>query len=68
MTKVIGIILIVASVGLAIWGFQVYNNNRAGISIGDAEISAQEKGYTHYILWVAGGICLGSGIAVLVRN
>lgn len=69
MKRTIGILLLVAGIIVAIYGFTKFDRNTSGIEIGDVEISAGDKSGQQqaYILIgvgaiaaIAGGIMLGS--------
>lgn len=68
MKRTMGILLLVAGIALAIYGFTKFDRNTADIEIGDLEISAGDEGgqQNAYILIgvgavaaIAGGIMLG---------
>jgi len=68
MKNIIGIILILASIGLGIWGYQKYEDSRSAITIGKIELTAQKKDTTHWIIWGAGGLSLIIGISLLASR
>ena len=68
MKKVFGTILIVVALGLAIYGYNKYEENQADVSIGDVELSVQEKSNTHLLLWGGGAVALIVGIVLLARK
>ena len=65
MKKAIGIVLVLAAVALGIYGYQQYDQHEADVSIGDIELSVENKDNTHLYLWIAGGVCLIAGIVTL---
>lgn len=69
MKKIIGIILILAGVGFALWGFQQYDDSHKGISIGKLEITAEkDNGSVHLISWGLAAVGLISGIGMLAAG
>ncbi|HKJ44858.1 MAG TPA: hypothetical protein VJ991_03430 [Balneolales bacterium] len=68
MKNFIGVILILASIGLGFWGYKKYEKSRSEISIGKLELSAQKKDSSHWIIWGAGGLSLVIGISLLASK
>lgn len=55
MKRTISIILIIAGVGLAVFGFTKLNDNQADVKIGDLELSAQDQSETNQAYYLIGG-------------
>lgn len=70
MKQVIGIILIIAAIALGYLGYDKMQNSKAGIKIGDLEISASNKtsNESAYILLGLGAVCLLGGIVLISRG
>jgi hypothetical protein len=66
MKKPLGIVLIVAALALGYFGFTKMNNSKAGVKIGDLEISATDQGSNQeaYMLFGAAAVCLIAGLMV----
>ncbi|MFN7118244.1 MAG: hypothetical protein ACK4TA_15695 [Saprospiraceae bacterium] len=73
MKRTMGILLLVAGIALAIYGFTKFDRNTADIEIGDVEINAGNEGGQQeaYILIgvgviaaIAGGVMLGGSRSV----
>lgn len=70
MKQVIGIILIIAAIALGYLGYDKMQNSKAGIKIGDLEISATDKtsNESAYLLLGLGAICLLGGVVLISRG
>jgi hypothetical protein len=70
MKQVIGIILIIAAIALGYLGYDKMQNSKAGIKIGDLEISATNKtsNESAYLLLGLGAICLLGGVVLISRG
>jgi uncharacterized protein (UPF0333 family) len=70
MKQTIGIILIIASLVLGYFGYDKMQNSKAGIKIGELEISATDKSSNEsaYILLGLGAICLLGGVTMISRS
>jgi hypothetical protein len=70
MKQIIGIILIIAAIAMGYLGYDKMQNSKAGIKIGDLEISASNKTSSEsaYILLGLGAVCLLGGIVLLSRG
>ena len=66
MKKPLAIVLIIAAVVLGYLGFTKLQDNRAGIKIGDLEISAEDKGSTQqaYVFFGLAAVALIAGVMV----
>ncbi len=67
MKNSLGIILIIAALVFGYLGYDKMQNSKAGIKIGDLEISATDKSSneTSYIFFGLGVVCLIGGIVML---
>ena len=70
MKQVIGIILIIAAIAMGYLGYDKMQNSKAGIKIGDLEISATDKtsNESAYLLLGLGAICLLGGVVLISRG
>jgi len=70
MKQTIGILLIVAALVLGYLGYDKMQNSKAGIKIGDLEISATDKPSNEqaYILLGLGAVCLLVGGTMISRG
>ncbi len=70
MKSSVGIILIIAALVLGYFGYDKMQNSKAGIKIGDLEISATDKSSNEsaYILFGLGAICLIGGIVTMSKS
>lgn len=69
MKKILGIVLLVGSIGLGYYGFKQYKESQNSIGIGGLEVSLDNKeGKTNGLLFMGAAVLmLGAGI-VLVRK
>jgi hypothetical protein len=70
MKQTIGIVLIIAALAMGYFGYDKMQNSKAGIKIGDLEISATDKSSNEsaYLLLGLGAVCLLGGIVMLSRG
>ncbi|MCB0644986.1 MAG: hypothetical protein KDC44_25245 [Phaeodactylibacter sp.] len=70
MKKGLPILLIVAGIGLGIFGFMRLNDSGGSLEIGDLEISAQDQGQKNsaYILLGGGALCLLAGVRLYSKK
>ncbi len=70
MKQIIGIILIIAAIAMGYLGYDKMQNSKAGIKIGDLEISATNKtsNESAYLLLGLGAVCLLGGVVLLSRG
>lgn len=70
MKQTIGIILIIAALALGYLGYDKMQNSKAGIKIGDLEISASNKtsNESAYLLLGLGAVCLLGGLVMITRS
>jgi len=70
MKQTIGIILIIAAIAMGYLGYDKMQNSKAGIKIGDLEISATNKtsNESAYLLLGLGAVCLLGGVVLLSRG
>ncbi len=70
MKQTVGIILLIAALALGYLGFDKMQNSKAGIKIGDLEISATDKtsNESAYLLMGLGAVCLLGGIVLISRG
>lgn len=70
MKQTFGIILIIAALIFGYLGYDKMQNSKAGIKIGNLEISATDKpsNESAYILLGLGAICLLGGITMISRG
>jgi hypothetical protein len=70
MKQTVGIILLIAALALGYMGFDKMQNSKAGIKIGDLEISATDKtsNESAYLLLGLGAVCLLGGIVMISRG
>lgn len=70
MKQTVGIILLIAALALGYLGFDKMQNSKAGIKIGDLEISATDKtpSESGYLLLGLGAVCLLGGIVMISRG
>ena len=70
MKQTVGIILLIAALALGYLGFDKMQNSKAGIKIGDLEISATDKtsNESAYLLLGLGAVCLLGGIVMISRG
>lgn len=69
MNRILPIVLLVGGVVLGILGFQKMDNSKAGVKIGDLEISAknENKSNAATIYLILGGLLIVGG-AVMMRR
>lgn len=70
MKQTIGIVLIIAALALGYLGYDKMQNSKAGIKIGDLEISATDKSTSNdgYVYFGLGAICLVGGMVMLSKS
>ena len=70
MKQTIGIILIIAALALGYFGYDKMQNSKAGIKIGDLEISASDKSSNEsaYLLLGLAAVSLLGGVVMLSRG
>lgn len=70
MKNSVGIILIIAALVLGYLGYDKMENSKAGIKIGELEISATDKSSSEnaYIFYGLGALCLLGGIVLVSRS
>lgn len=70
MKQTFGIILIIAALALGYLGYDKMQNSKAGIKIGDLEISASNKTSSEsaYLLLGLGAVCLLGGLVMITRS
>lgn len=70
MKRTIGIILLVLGIALGIYGFTQYDNSKAGIEIGNLEISAKDEGKSNvaFITMIIGGVGLIAGLVLMTNG
>lgn len=70
MKQTVGIILLLVALALGYLGFDKMQNSKAGIKIGDLEISATDKtsNESAYLLLGLGAVCLLGGIVMISRG
>jgi hypothetical protein len=70
MKNPLGIILIVAALVLGYVGYDKMQNSKAGIKIGDLEISATDKSsnQTAYVFFGLGAVCLIGGLVIMSKG
>lgn len=70
MKQTVGIILLIAALAFGYLGFDKMQNSKAGIKIGDLEISATDKSSNEsaYLFLGLGAVCLLGGIVMISRG
>ena len=70
MRKIIGIIVIIGGIVLGYFGYDKLQDSKAGIKIGDLELSATDsKNETNAYLMIGGGaVALLAGAIILARK
>jgi hypothetical protein len=70
MKQTIGIILVIAALAFGYFGYTKMENSKAGIKIGDLEISASDKSSNNeaYILIALGAVSLIGGFVMLSKG
>ncbi len=70
MQKTIGIVLIIAAFVLGYFGYEKMEGSKAGIKIGDVEISAKDNSSqgAGYALLGGGALCLIIGAVMVARK
>ena len=70
MKQTIGIILVIAALAFGYLGYDKMQNSKAGIKIGDLEISASDKSSStdSYLLFAVGAIALVGGMVMLSKG
>jgi TRAP-type C4-dicarboxylate transport system permease small subunit len=70
MKSLIGILLIIAALVLGYFGYDKMQNSKAGIKIGDLEISATDNSShtSAYVLLGFGALCLVGGISMVSQG
>jgi hypothetical protein len=70
MKQSVGIILIIVALVLGYFGYDKMQNSKAGIKIGDLEISATDKSSNErsYVLFGLAAISLVGGIVMVSKN
>jgi uncharacterized membrane protein len=70
MKQTIGIVLIIAALALGYLGYDKMQNSKAGIKIGDLEISATDKNSNKdaYLYFGLGAICLVGGMVMVSKG
>ena len=70
MKQTVGIILLIAALALGYLGYDKMQNSKAGIKIGDLEISAKDKGSNNdaYMFFGLGVICLIGGVVMISKG
>ncbi len=70
MKQTVGIILLIAALALGYLGYDKMQNSKAGIKIGDLEISATDKGSNNdaYMFFGLGVICLIGGVVMISKG
>lgn len=69
MKQIVGIILLIAALAFGYLGYDKMQNSKAGIKIGDLEISATDKSSSNdsYIYFAIGAIALVGGMVMLSK-
>lgn len=67
MKKLLGIILILGALALGYFGYTKLEEGKAGIKIGDLEVTAQDDSskQSAYIYFGLGALCLIGGLLVI---
>jgi len=70
MKQTIGVILVIAALALGYLGYTKMQNSKAGIKIGDLEISATDNSSSKeaYIYFGLGAVCLIGGMVMLSKG
>ena len=70
MRNLLGIVFIIAAIVLGYFGYDKVQGSKAGIKIGNAEISATDSGKqsSGYLLLGAGGVLLIAGVVLIARS
>jgi hypothetical protein len=70
MKNPLGIILIIAALVLGYVGYDKMQNSKAGIKIGDLEISATDNSsnQTAYVFLGLGAVCLIGGLVIMSKG
>lgn len=70
MKRTTGIILLIAGIGLGILGFTKLDDSKAGIEIGNLELTAKDSGEQSqaYILLALGAVGLIGGLVMINKK
>lgn len=68
--RILGVILLIGGILLGYFGYQKFDNNKAGVKIGDLEITAKDESNTTtaYIMMGGGVIAIVAGAVLLSRK
>lgn len=68
--KIVPLILLIAGLGLAIWGFTKQQDTGTSLEIGDLEISAKDEkaSTTNYVIIGAGVVSFIAGAVMLGKS
>ena len=69
MRSIIGIVLILGGLALGYFGYEKLQDNKAGVKIGNLEISASNNSEqtNAWVMIIGGGVCIIAG-AILVSK
>ncbi|WP_276480799.1 DUF3185 family protein [Paraflavitalea pollutisoli] len=68
--RILGVLLLIGGILLGYFGYQKFDDNKAGVKIGDLEITAKDESKTTsgYIMMGAGVVAIIAGAVMLSRK